>query len=92
MFTIEIQCFVEEGNTPEGRHLFVSASRRVRFAAATGSVRDVRPVFEGSLKTSVPFPKPEEVLAFELPPIQVPGAPSVPDRFALRLRVTPGEQ
>jgi hypothetical protein len=92
VFTIEIQCFVEAGETSGGEQLFVSANRRVRFTAASGAVRDLRPVFEGSLKTAVPFPKPADVLAFELPSVQVPGAPAIPDRFTLRVRVTPGEQ
>ena len=87
-YTVNVECFVEDGLSPEGEpRLFVSATRRVSFIPASGPVRDVRQVHEGSVKTAVPKPGPDDVLSFELPALSVPGAPSVPDRFSIRLRV-----
>ncbi len=88
VFTITVECYVEDGLSPAGEpRLFVSASRKVSYAPSNGQARDVRPVIEGSIKTAVEKPGPNDVLAFELPVIQYPGAPSVPDRFSIRLKL-----
>jgi hypothetical protein len=87
---VSVECYVEDGRTPTGEpRLFVSASRKVTFAPSSEQVRDVRPVVEGSIKTAVEKPGPNDVLSFELPAIQYPGAPSVPDRFSIRLTLVP---
>jgi hypothetical protein len=88
VFTVTVECFVETGLTPAGEpRLFVTATRKVSFVPANGPARDVRPLVEGSIKTAVERPGPNDVLAFELPAIQYPGAPSVPDRFSIRLKL-----
>jgi hypothetical protein len=88
VFTITVECYVEDGLSPAGEpRLFVSASRKVSYAPSSGQARDVRPVIEGSIKTAVERPGPNDVLSFELPVIQYPGAPSVPDRFSIRLKL-----
>lgn len=88
VFTVTVECYVEDGFSPAGEpRLFVSASRKVSYAPSNGQARDVRPVVEGSIKTAVEKPGPNDVLAFELPAIQYPGAPSVPDRFSIRLKL-----
>jgi hypothetical protein len=88
VFTVTVECFVETGLTPAGEpRLFVSATRKVSYTPANGQMRDVRPLVEGSIKTAVETPGPNDVLAFELPAIQYPGAPSVPDKFSIRLKL-----
>jgi hypothetical protein len=47
------------------------------------------PIVEGSTKTSVPMPGPDDVLSFEMPPLRVPGGAVVPDRLSIRVRVAP---
>ena len=88
--TVDVECFVEDGLTPEGEaRLFVSASRIVTFVPSSGQARDHRPIVESSIKTAIERPGPDEVVEFELPPVEYPGAPAVPDRFAIRLRLVP---
>ncbi len=88
-FTVDVECDVEDGMTPEGEpRLFVSASRTVNFAPSRGQARDRRPLVEGSIKTAVARPGPGDVLEFALPAIQYPGAPAVPDQLSIRLKLT----
>jgi hypothetical protein len=88
-FAVDVECDVETGLTPEGEpRLFISASRKITFTPAVGQARDRRPVVEGSIKTAVPRPGPNDVLEFELPAIEYPGAPAIPDRLSIRLKLT----
>ncbi len=90
VITVTVECYVEDGRTQAGEpRLFVSASRKVTFSPSGGQARDVRPVVEGSIRTAVEKPGPDDVLAFELPGIQYPGAPPVSDKFSIRLRLVP---
>jgi hypothetical protein len=90
VLTVTVQGTVETGQTPDGEHhLFFSANRTVTFAPANGPVRDSAPIVEGSTKTSVPMPGPDDVLSFEMPPLRVPGGAVVPDQLSIRVRVAP---
>jgi hypothetical protein len=80
---------VEIGFSPEGqRRFYLSASRTVTFSPANRPARDAAPITEGSTKTTVPVPGPDEVLSFEMPPLRIAGAPAVPDRFSVRVKLT----
>jgi hypothetical protein len=87
---VQVEGTVEVGNTPEGeRRFFFSASRRLGFTPANRPARDGAPLNEASSKTSVPVPSEDQILSFELPPMQVPGGATLPDRFSIRVRLTP---
>ncbi|MCC7044322.1 MAG: hypothetical protein IT183_10685 [Acidobacteria bacterium] len=88
--TVQVEGTVEVGYTPEGeRRFFFSANRRLGFVPANRPARDSAPVNEGSSRTSVPVPGPDQILSFELPPLQLPGGGVLPDRFSVRVRLTP---
>lgn len=88
--TVQVEGTVEVGYTPEGeRRFFFAASRRLGFTPTSRPARDGAPVIEGSSKTSVSMPSEEQILSFELPPMQVPGGATLPDRFSIRVRLTP---
>jgi hypothetical protein len=89
--TVQVEGTVEVGYTPEGeRRFFFSASRRLGFSPANRPARDGAPSNEASSKTSVPVPSEDQILSFELPPLQLPGGGGVlPDRFSIRVRLTP---
>ncbi len=88
--TVQVAGVVEVGLTPEGeRRFFFSASRRMGFVPANRPVRDGAPQNEGSSKTSVPVPSEDQILSFELPPLRLPGGATLPDRFSIRVRLTP---
>jgi hypothetical protein len=87
--TVLVQGTLETGLSPEGQpRLFFSANRSVTFAPAGRAARDTAPVVEGSTKTSVAMPGADDVLSFEMPPLQVPGRQSLPDRLSIRVRLT----
>jgi hypothetical protein len=71
------------------RQFAFSATRRVAFTPASGAARDTSATANGSTKSIGPVPGPEEVVSYEMPPIQIAGAGEIPDRFSLRVRLTP---
>jgi hypothetical protein len=86
--SMTVQGTVETGLTPDGvPHFYFTANRTVGFAPSGRPARDNAPGTGGSVKTAVAMPGPDEVLSFELPPLQGEGA-SLPDRFSIRVRVT----
>jgi hypothetical protein len=88
--TFQVEGTVEVGFTPEGeQRFFFSASRRLGFVPANRPARDNAPLNEGSSKTSVPVPGPDQILSFELPPVRLPDGTTLPDRFSIRVRLTP---
>jgi hypothetical protein len=88
--TVQVEGSVEVGQTSEGEpRFFFSASRRLGFVPANRPVRDGAPRNEGSSKTSVPVPSEDQILSFELPPLLLPGGATLPDRFSIRVRLTP---
>jgi hypothetical protein len=69
------------------------ADRAVAFTPVNRPARDpAEPKPEGGASVSSrPIPGPDEVVAFEMPPLNAPGAPPVPDRFSVRLRLRPDQ-
>jgi hypothetical protein len=91
VLTVLVQGTIEMGLTPEGEpRLYFSANRRVTFAPGGRAPRDTAPVVEASTKTAVPMPGPDDVLAFEMPPLRVPGGDAVPNKLSVRVRVVQG--
>lgn len=74
---------------PRAERLVFSTARTIRFAPASGPPRDQAPPRAGSSQIVERVPGPEEVLAFEMPPVALKGGRVLPDRFAVRVRVTP---
>jgi hypothetical protein len=70
------------------RQLLFTTSRSATFSAGAGAGRDTIPSTQGSSTVTSPMPGPDDVLSFELPPVRVPnGGPSIPDQFAVRVRI-----
>lgn len=88
--TVRIEGMLESGTAPTGESQFhFSTKRTTTFAPTTRAARDTAPVVEGSTKTTVAIPGPDEVLSFELPPLQTPDGVSVPDKLSVRVKLTP---
>jgi hypothetical protein len=83
---------LELGLDLEGRPRFVfGATRRVMFTPSTHAPRDRESSVDsgGVANTVVAVPGPDDVLSFEMPPIDAAGVPQVPDHFAIRVRLSP---
>jgi hypothetical protein len=65
----------------------VTSSERGVSPPVTVSVRDGVAHASGTSTTSHPMPGPEEVLAFEMPPIRTMDGSVVADQFSVRLRI-----
>ncbi len=88
--TVKVEGTIETGRMPDGeRGLHFTATRSVTTVTAARPARDGKPVVEGSTKTTVTFPGPDEVLSFDMPPLRAPDGSTPPDRLSIRLRVTP---
>ena len=87
--TVKVEGTVEAGVTPDGERRFhFAANRTVTFALTSRPGPAAAPIVEGSTKTTVPVPGPEEVIGFEMPPLRVPGGATLPDRLSIRVRLT----
>lgn len=64
-------------------------NRRVTSARSDLPVRDTVPDSHGGSRTTTPLPGPDDVLAFEMPPLRVKGQAALPDQFSVRVRITP---
>jgi hypothetical protein len=83
---------LELGVDADGQSRFVfGATRRVMFTPSTRAPRDrTVPVDSGGVANTVlAIPGPDEVLSFEMPPIDAAGVPQMPDHFAIRVRLSP---
>jgi hypothetical protein len=60
------------------------------FTPSTRAPRDrTAPADSGGVaKTVLAIPGPDEVLSFEMPPIDAAGVPQMPDHFAIRVRLS----
>jgi hypothetical protein len=74
---------------PDGQRLVFTTSRRATQASG-GTPRDTALSVSGSSTTTTALPGPEEVLAFELPPVRLPNGGEAPDQFSVRLQIAPG--
>ena len=73
-----------------GRQFVFAADRQVAFAPSNRPGRDQAPEAEGGTRITSPLPGPDDVVSYEMPPLRLlSGGPSVADRFAIRVRVTP---
>jgi hypothetical protein len=71
---------------PTGSRLTFMTGRRVSF----GPIRGASTEEQGTSRVTKPMPGPDDVLSFELPPLEaVSGRPAVPDQFAVRVRIRP---
>lgn len=87
--TVRIVGSVGVSRTPDGERFSFSARRHVTFVPSDRPLRDAVLDSDGTANVAVPVPGPDDVLSFEMPALQVPGGPAVPDRFAIRVRLTP---
>jgi hypothetical protein len=90
VISVQIKGTIETGFTPEGRQqLYFSANRTATLVPATQPARDSGATSEGSMKTAVPLPGPDQILAFELPPLQMAGGGTALGQLSIRLRLMP---
>jgi hypothetical protein len=90
VLNVRVQGTIEVGTSAEGeRRFYFSANRSISFAPTNRPPRDGAPLVEGSTKTTVPLPGPDEVLSFEMPALRIPGGAALPDRLSIRIRLTP---
>jgi hypothetical protein len=71
------------GGDGAGQQVAFTASRSVLF---TPSGRPPRDPLTSSGTTTSALPGPNEVLSFEMPPVTIPGGPSIDERFSVRVR------
>ncbi len=72
---------------PGGPRLIFVTERRVSFGPVGGASTDE----QGTSRVTKPMPGPDDVLSFELPPIEAAsGRPAVSDQFAVRVRIRSG--
>jgi hypothetical protein len=87
---VSVAGITELGPATSDRRFAFSATRRVSFTPSSGQARDSSAnTASGSTRSIGPVPGPEEVVSYEMPPIQMPGVGDVPDRFSIRVRLTP---
>jgi hypothetical protein len=86
--TVKVEGTIEAGLSPEGeQRLHFTASRSVTTLASSRPQRDGKAAIEGSTKTTLKMPGPDEVLSFEMPPLRTADGMTLPDRFSIRVRV-----
>jgi len=72
---------------PGGPRLIFVTGRRVSFGPVRGASTDE----QGTSRVTKPMPGPDDVLSFELPPIEAANLRrAVPDQFAVRVRIRSG--
>lgn len=71
-----------------GQKLIFQTERRVTLPQAAQSPRDTAAGAQAGISARA-MPGPDEVLSFEMPPILLNGRPMVPDKFSVRVRITP---
>ena len=86
---VVVEGTVEVGLSPDGERGFhFTATRKMTMPAAAQPGRETWAVAEGSTKTTVALPGPDEVLSFEMPPLRAPDGVTLPDRLSIRVRIT----
>jgi len=74
--------------TDEGTPQLIFTTMRRVWYASTGPNRDVTSGGSGVSTTRNPMPGPDDVVAFELPPIRVPNSSvTLPDQYSVRVRI-----
>jgi hypothetical protein len=88
--SVKVDGTIETGLLPDGqRRLHFTTTRAVTTLTSSRPVAESKPVIEGSTKTTVALPGPDEVLSFEMPPLRASDGVTLPDRLSIRLRLTP---
>jgi hypothetical protein len=88
-FSIKVEGTVEAGLSSDGDRKFHFTARRTTTTLTSNRpARDDKPVVEGSTKTTVGMPGPEEVLSFEMPPLRTADGIALPDRLSIRVRLS----
>ena len=88
--TVKVEGTIETGQSLEGEPRFhFTATRNVTSVTTARPTRDGKPVVEGSTKTTVALPGPDEVLSFEMPPLRTPEGVTLADRLSIRVRLAP---
>lgn len=75
-------------NGANGEELVFNAERRATPFSIEG-LRDRPADIHGTSTLTMPLPRPEEVLSFEMPPIRLHGRAELPDRFSVRVQIRP---
>ena len=87
--SIKVEGTIEAGLTSDGDRKFHFTARRTTTTLTSNRpARDDKPVVEGSTKTTVGMPGPEEVLSFEMPPLRTAEGVTLPDRLSIRVRLS----
>jgi hypothetical protein len=74
--------------TDEGTPQLIFTTMRRAWYSSTGPNRDVTSGTSGVSTTRNPMPGPDDVVAFELPPIKVPNSSTtLPDQYSVRVRI-----
>lgn len=90
VINVQIKGTIETGWTPEGeQQLYFSASRSATLVPTTQPARDSGATSESSVKTAVPLPGPDQILSFELPPLQMAGGGTALGQLSIRVRLMP---
>ena len=88
--TVKVEGTLETGQSPEGEpRLHFTATRNVTSVTTPRPTRDGKPIVEGSTKTTVALPGPDEVLSFEMPPLRTSEGVTLSDRLSIRVRLAP---
>ena len=87
--SVKVEGTIEVGLSSEGERKFhFTAQRTTTTLTSNRPARDDKPVVEGSTKTTVGMPGPEEVLSFEMPPLRTAEGVTLPDRLSIRVRLS----
>jgi hypothetical protein len=86
--SVKVEGTIEAGLSPQGERQFhFTAKRNITSTTSRQPTRDGSAVVEGSTKTTVLMPGPDEVLSFEMPPLRTADGVTLPDRLSIRVRV-----
>ncbi|HSC25748.1 MAG TPA: hypothetical protein VLD67_00655 [Vicinamibacterales bacterium] len=84
--TLQVTGIIE---LPGGSRFVFSTNRTIRFGRSGQPPRDPAPARAGSSRIVDRLPGPDEVLSFEMPPVQLNDGQTLPDQFSVRVRVRP---
>ena len=80
--SVKVEGTIEAGLSPEGeQRLHFTASRSVTTLTSSRPLRDGKAAIEGSTKTTLKMPGPDEVLSFEMPPLRTADGVTVAGPF-----------
>jgi hypothetical protein len=87
--SVKVEGTIESGRSADGEYrLHFTATRSVTAMTSARPVAESKPTVEGSTKTTVALPDPNEVISFELPPLRTADGATLPDRWSIRVRLS----